>query len=129
MGRNALCRTGKIKVSKYVFNSELMEPFAVYMLGIASMKLKEDVDAYKKNAQPHSIVWYTLANRIIKMWYTVDMLNKISCITEGECAHYNVAMSNEARRTAQYLKKICGVCPIQEKDRFNARDFDFKGLV
>ena len=113
---------------KYV--SEQMNPFAAYMIGVGGMRVMDYVENYKKNPKEH-LAWSQLANEMVSYWYLINNgLNTIGAACAGKGpVNFSVAISNETRKTAEFLKKLGGVCPLFEEERFNNRQFNFDHLV
>jgi hypothetical protein len=116
--------------SELQFESEKIEPFATYMIGIGGMRVINYRDNFIKNPKDE-MAWYGLANEMVAFWYLVsDCLNKIGAYCAGKGpVHFNIAMNNETRSIAEFLGSLGGVNPILEKDRFNSRDFNFEHLI
>ena len=114
-------------MSKIVYTSERIEPFASYLIGVGGLKVEERIKAFQTGSD--DILWYQLANEMLRFWYLINtVLGGLASATAGEASHFGVAMSNEQKKIADYLENIGGVHPISEKDKFNSREFDFDHL-
>ena len=99
------------------------------MILFSGLKLLAARDEYLKNHATKELSWYQLANEIVRHWNLLKGIGYLSACMCGEPVHFSLAMSNEQRREAKFLQKMCGVCPILENEKFQARQFDFSGML
>lgn len=111
------------------YNSERIEPFATYLIGVGGMKVIEARDKWLEKGDEDYLLWFKFANEIMTFWYLFDeVLGTLSALTAGDAVHFGVVSTNETLKNAEFIKSLCGVCPIAEKEKFERRDFSFNHL-
>ena len=117
--------------SKYIYDSEKIEPAITHLLGVSGMKVIEARDNWLERGDEDYILWYCFANQIQAHWYMVNEAIGSLCaaVAGGGASHFNVAVQNETQRTACFIKDLCGVCPIIDKEKFDMRgNYNFEHL-
>jgi len=109
------------------FISEELESFAVICIGRwyarceVARKVKDDIQKKCKIENREMTFHEYLDNQIFfkectKFWWGVKAINKVSIVTEG-AIHFGIAISNEQRYVAEYIKKHLGFCPILDEKK------------
>lgn len=110
-----------------IFVSEELEPFAARCLGRwfarceVARKVKEDIQA-KCEAENREMTYNEDLDSMIffrecsKFWWGIAAINRVSIVTEG-AVHFSIAIQNEQRHVAKYIKKHLGFCPILDKEK------------
>jgi len=117
--------------SKYTYVSEKIEPAVTHLLGVSGMKLLEARDNWLEHGDEDYILWYCFANQIQAHWYMVDtaMGSLRAAVAGGGASHFSMALSNETQRTAEFIKHLCGICPIVQREEFDMRgNYNFEHL-
>jgi hypothetical protein len=110
-----------------VFNSEFIEPFAGRLLNIwvsrceIARGVRDEIKAKCKaeNREPtfhEHLDSEQFFRECTNLWWGLKGLNKISIVTTG-AIHFGIAVSNEQRKVAAYIKKHFGFCPILDKEK------------
>jgi hypothetical protein len=114
-------------------NSERIEPAAAHCLGVwfhncEIAKALKDKIKKKCEEENRDMTFQEMLDseqffrECTNMWYGVKALNRLSIATRG-AVHFGVAISNEQRKMASYIKDHLGFCPIIDKDKAKERGF------
>jgi len=109
------------------FVSEMIEPTVARCIGIwfhnceLARNLKEKIEK-RCEEEKRNPTWREdldcrqFFRQCSHFWWGLRAWNKLSIVTDG-AVHFGIAIQNEQRRFAKYIKKYLGFCPILDKEK------------